>query len=94
MRSATTLAIVLLLCNGALAHDWYSGKKNGNGEYCCGVLDCKAIPASSVRTLKDGYQVGGYSIPYEQALPAEDGGYSICVVHGKPICFFAPPMGE
>ncbi len=81
----------------ALAHDsWISrGGFRGptNGEWCCGDHDCVVIPTYLVKPNGVGYELLATKevVPYNEALPSQDGQYWRCHrADGSRRCFFAP----
>jgi hypothetical protein len=95
-RLAAAFVALVVLGSSAIAHDsWISrGQyRNPAGEWCCGEGDCFAVPATSVMTTGQGYQLFGVeTVPYKETLPSPDGGYWRCKrPDGTRRCFFAPP---
>jgi hypothetical protein len=103
------IAVVSCIARVARAHgdaDWIhkGGYKNAEGEWCCGTVDCFAIPAAAVRAGPVGYEIGAAAasadgpvqlievIPYSEVQKSIDGQYWRCKrPDGTRRCFFAPP---
>lgn len=70
----------------ARAHDWYPPD-------CCSDNDCRMLPASRVKAMRDGgYLIDGLiAIQRERVRPSPDGEYHACMptaIHVR--CFWAP----
>ncbi len=94
-------ALAALSASAALAHDDYDwirrrGHLSADGKPCCGKDDCAALAPERVKETPGGYWLLEFRlvVPYDQALPSEDGKYWLCMTHSTRIrCFFAPPSG-
>lgn len=82
----------MILTLWLLAHSWYPTE-------CCSDGHCAPVPGKQVTISADGYEVHyrdptvTYYAPKWMVKPSPDGKYHLCVVGGKPVCFFAPQAG-
>jgi hypothetical protein len=56
MRTVLALAVLGLLATEALAHSWYSQKRDPifSTTTCCGGTDCRELPAHAIHPSPDG----------------------------------------
>lgn len=99
--SRRLIAALMLLASPAAAHDRWA---DGNAvpawvkRHCCGVEDVHHLRPDQVVTTANGYLVDGVrtKIPFEQALPSEDGDYWVFYrnypdgTQSIVYCFFVP----
>lgn len=57
MRLIVAVFALAAIGTPAVAHGWYTGIKNAQGQTCCGNTDCGTVPASSVSCDADGCDV-------------------------------------
>ena len=106
-RSVKILVPVLaVVSTEAMAHEWYTGKKDPvTGFDCCAGSECAPIPESQVREMPGGYIYlpTGEFIPLRRVQHSHDWQYHRCIYHseflnldqgrfrkGDTRCFFAP----
>ncbi|MFD2053767.1 hypothetical protein ACFSQT_11930 [Mesorhizobium calcicola] len=95
-----------IVSTGAVAHEWYAGKKDPvTGFTCCAGTDCAPIPDSEVKEMPGGYIYlpTGEFIPYLRVQHSQDRQFHRCIYQseflnldqgsfgkGDTRCFFAP----
>jgi len=106
MSMKTIIAISLLLCGSAQAHEALPSKMQPTGwQYgweCCSFNDCRQVSTGDVSQTPAGYLIKqtGEIIPYldSRIKRSKDEFYHQCTVAGDPqalhsICLYAPDQG-
>jgi hypothetical protein len=81
MNKLVATIAMLCLSNTVLAHDIYSGLRDGAGHLCCNGQDCKPVQAT---VLPDGsYYLPGSDeiIPADMATPSPDDRFHHCIYY-------------
>lgn len=107
IRSGIALCILGLAVLPAFAHSWYDPS-------CCSGQDCAPIPSIAVTAGEGGWRVrlrvGDHplvtgpidvTVPYDEALPSQDGAFHACIRDQTPgweyvtpiICLYVPDTG-
>jgi hypothetical protein len=57
MKRALTIVVLCLLATPALAHEWYSQRRDPiyNQTSCCGIADCAPLPPHAISITPEGH---------------------------------------
>lgn len=85
------ILIFLLTAYTATAHDWLSKYNTPKGADCCGIKDCKPLPAGSWVKIGDRVVVfpGMSETKITIIHPSQDGKVWVCITG----CAFMPSLG-